>query len=477
MAKVNARIIEEARRRASTQRFTLADYCFDKQLAFINDPLRFKTAVCSRRAGKTVSCAADLVHTATHFEGDVAYITLNRITAKKIIWRELLSIIKKYKITAKVDNAELSITIPFGDRENVIYVSGAKDESEIEKFRGMKFRKVYIDECQSFRSYIKALVEDIIEPALTDYNGSLILIGTPGPVPGGYFYDASQSKGWGKHHWTMADNPFIKKQSGRDPIDIIKELAERRGLTISDPSIQREYFGQWIRDENSRVYKFNPDKNIIHLLPDNLEYIFGIDIGYNDADAIAVLGYNYETKCVYLIEEIITPKQDITSLVGQIKILRDKFNPIKMVMDAGALGKKIQEEILSRHSLPLEAAEKQRKHEFIALLNGDLGASMFKALPNTRFEEDSMKVTWDYDDPQKPRISDAVHTDIGDAVLYAWRAARHYLAEARVVPQARTAEEQVDAFWAAQEELLERKHSDIDDIRGSQEDADSLFED
>lgn len=339
----------------------------------------------------------------------------------------------------------------------------------------MKFRKVYIDECQSFRKYIKALVEDIIEPALTDYNGSLILIGTPGPVPAGYFFEASQNKAWGQHHWTMADNPWIEKQSGRKPIDIITELATRRGLTISDPSIQREYFGQWIRDENSRVYKFNPDRNICHLLPDKLEYIFGIDIGYVDCDAIAVLGYNFESKTVFLVEEIITQKQDITSLVGQIKVLREKYKPIKMVMDAGALGKKIQEEILSRHALPLEAAEKTRKHEFIALLNGDLQAGMIKALPNTRFEEDSMKVTWDYEDPQRPKISDAVHTDIGDAVLYAWREARHYLWEAKVEGPAPGTDAYMEHYWDGIAQDLARASDGLNDIMGSQEDMDSII--
>lgn len=473
---MSQKILEELKRRTAPK-FTLSEYCFDKQLTFITDPNRFKTAVCSRRAGKTISCAADLMHTVLTQAGDVAYITLNRVTAKKIIWRELLALIKTYKITAKVDNAELSISVPFGDRENIIYVSGAKDETEIEKFRGMKFRKVYIDECQSFRKYIQALVEDIIEPALTDYNGSLILIGTPGPVPAGYFYEASQNRNWGQHHWTMSDNPWIEKQSGRKPIDIIKELAERRGLTISDPSIQREYFGQWIRDENSRVYKFNPDKNICHLLPDKLEYIFGIDIGFIDSDAIAVLGYNWDSKTVYLVEEIITPKQDITSLVGQIKVLREKYKPIKMVMDAGALGKKIQEEILSRHALPLEAAEKTRKHEFIALLNGDLQASMFKALPNTRFEEDSMKVTWDYDDPQRPRISDAVHTDIGDAVLYAWREARHYLWEAQVVGPAPGTDAYMEQYWDGIASQMERASTSEDSLIASQEEMDSIIGD
>ena len=76
------------------------------------------------------SYAADLISTALNYPGDVVYITLDRKTAKKILWRTLLQIIKQYNLQAKIDNTELIITFPNG---NNIYVSGAKDSSEIEK--------------------------------------------------------------------------------------------------------------------------------------------------------------------------------------------------------------------------------------------------------------------------------------------------------------------------------------------------------
>lgn len=429
-AQLKAELAKRAKAAAAVKPFIIEQFCFDKQIVFIRDPARFKVAVCSRRGGKSTACAADLINTAVTEKGDVAYLTLSRITAKRIIWRELLKINKEYGLQGEADNADLSLKMPNG---NIIFVSGAKDASEAEKWRGLAFRKVYIDESQSFRAYIKDLVEDILEPALTDYNGSLILIGTPGPVPAGFFYDASKNAAWSHHHWTMQENPFIKIKSGREPLAIIQELAARRGLLITDPSIQREYFGKWEKDENSRVFKFDAARNLVYTLPETLTYIFGIDIGYRDADAIAVLGYSHRTGEVYLVEEKITTKQDITSLVGQIKELQAKYRPVKLVMDAGALGKKIQEEIMMRHQLPIEAADKHRKLEYIAILNDDLKTGKFKVVPNTRFEEDSALVQWDYDDPQKPKISDVYHTDIGDAVLYAHREAKHYFKETVIV--------------------------------------------
>lgn len=420
---LKAELKKRSEAKSQERKFTLEDFCFDKQLAFINDSARFKTAVCSRRSGKTIACAADLMHTALTQKGDVAYITLSRINAKRIIWRELLKINKEYNLGGHPDNTDLSLHMKNG---NIVYVSGAKDSSESEKFRGLSFRKVYIDESQAFRAYIAELVEDIIEPALTDYYGSLILIGTPGPIPAGYFYDASHNPTWSHHHWTMQQNPHIKLKSGKEPLEIIQELAARRGLTMQDASILREYFGQWIKDLDSLVFKFDNIANICLDIPKNLTYIFGIDIGYKDADAIAVLGYSHFTGKVYLVEELVTTKQDITGLVGQIKSLQEKYKPVKMVMDAGALGKKIQEEIRIRHQLPIEAADKHRKFEYIALLNDDLRSGKFQAYPGSRFAEDTNLVQWNYDDPTRPKISDVYHTDIGDAILYAHREAKHY---------------------------------------------------
>lgn len=437
---------------APARPFVLEEFCFDKQLAFVKDPARFKTAVCSRRSGKTVACAADLLHTAQSLPGDVLYLTLNRRSAKRIIWRELVNLNKAYAIGAKEDNTDLTLTLPRG---NMIHVSGAKDEAELEKYRGMALRKVYIDEAQSFRPYIKELIEDIIEPALTDYYGSLVLIGTPGPIPAGYFYDVTRANGWSHHHWTMQENPHIRLKSGKEPLEIIHELAERRGMTLNSPSILREYFGQWVRDADSLVYQFNPAKNI-HTgpLPSDLRYVFGIDIGYRDADAIAVLGYSAEQRAVFLVHEYVKSKTDITTLVEEIKRLQSLYDPVKMVMDAGALGKKIQEEIRLRHALHLEAAEKVRKAEFITLLNDDLRTSKFKAFTGSRFEEDSYLLQWDLESEGALKVSKNYHSDIADAILYAWRECRHFY-ERDAAPVPKTVDQVVEEYWAREAEKME----------------------
>jgi hypothetical protein len=416
----------------TANRFKVEDYCFDKQIAFKRDPARFKVAVCTRRAGKTVECAADLIETATEFRDIVClYITLSRKSAKKIIWKDLLKILNEKKIPHKLDNTDLSITLL--DTNSIIYVSGAKDKSEIEKFRGLSIKLCYIDECQSFRSYIEDMVDDVISPALFDHNGTLCLIGTPGPVPSGYFYNCFMSKAWSAHSWSLFDNPWIKKKSGKDPRILLNEELERRGVTIDDPKIQREFFAKWAVDTDALIFKYNSALNdfiIANLKRDhNWEYVIGVDIGHDDADAIAVLGWHKHRKQVYLIKEDLMPKQTITDLSEKINAFVKEFDPLRVVMDTGGLGKKIALEINRRYESMVSPAEKVRKFEYIELLNTAMRKGNFFAEKKSAFAQDCFLVEKDFDKSKVDKIvvSDRYHSDICDAVLYAYRECLHWL--------------------------------------------------
>lgn len=418
---------EEAKRQASAPIFNIEEYCFPEQIKFIKDPAKYKTAVCSRRAGKSIACAADLINTCLENDNiNCLYITLSRKSAKNIIWNNLLEILDTYEITYQVNNTDLIIKFK---NKSTIYISGAKDESEIKKFLGLALFKVYIDEAQAFRPYIKSLIDDVISPALIDYNGYLILIGTPGPVPVGAFYESSHSSEWSNHKWTMKENPWIEKKSKKSFDEILADELKRRGVDAQDPSVRREIFGEWAHDEQSLVYKYSDHINhfeFAEIENGNYDYVFGVDIGYEDSDAIAVLKYSHDTGKCYLVYEDLKRHQTISELAARVKELEALYKPVKMVMDAGALGKKIQHELLVRFGLNLEAADKNRKFEFIELLNNDLRTGNLFARKDSQFAEDCKLVQWDRSNPQKPKISDRYHSDINDAVLYSWRLCKHY---------------------------------------------------
>lgn len=456
--------------------FRIEEFCFSEQIAFIRDEATYKTAVCSRRAGKTIACAADLLDTALRKPKAASlYITLSRLNAKRIIWAEVLEINRSYKLGGVPHETELSLKFPNG---HIIYFSGAKDRSEVEKYRGFPLVKVYIDEAQAFRSYIASLVDDVLSKSLFDYDGTLCLIGTPGPVPVGYFYDSSVSKQWSHHGWTMLQNPWLEKKSGKPAMELIMRDCKRMGVLPSDPKIQRECFGRWVTDTNSLVFKYDRDVNHFESWEPNqrASYVIGIDLGYDDADAIAVIGWNPslthpgakpEPAANYLVYETTTKKQGITELAAQISALVDKFNPISIVIDSGGLGKKIAEELRRRFGLPIKSAEKSRKFEYIELLNDAMRTKKFFARANGIFAQDCSLVEYDKNKSSGDKyvVSDSYHSDIADAVLYAFRDSLHYITEQAeiVVPKPHTEEWLKLQEQIIEEALLRELKQDADD--------------
>lgn len=413
-------------------RFNIRNFLFKEQLDFVLDPAPFKTAVCSRRSGKTVACAADLIDTAINHASVIClYITLSRNNAKKIVWNEIIRINRIYQLNGHIDNTELSIKFP---NQSTIYLSGAKDKGEIEKFRGLPLKKCYIDEVQSFRQYIRDLIDDVISPALMDYAGSLCLIGTPAPVPNGYFYECSNSDTWSHHAWTFWQNKFISDKSGLSHSEILERELKRRGVTRDDPSIQREFFGRWVLDTNSLVFRYSPDINHyldLPILPKEWNHIIGVDVGLNDADAICVIAYNRNYPTAFLVYEDVETKQGVTELAHKLEAAVKKYKPDQIVMDTGGLGAKIAEELRRRYSLPIKAAEKVRKFEYIELLNDAMRTGRFMAKKESKFAEDCMLIEWDLDKttPDKRKVSDRFHSDIADSVLYAFRESYHWISE------------------------------------------------
>jgi len=411
-------------RRERQKNFSIRKLCFDKQRDFLLDPNRFKLAYCSRRSGKTYGCGADLLDTCTTVAGaQVLYITLSRLSAKKIIWRQLLELNEVYKLGGIPKLGDLSISFPHNN--SILYLSGAKDSSDIEKFRGMNLHKVYIDEAQSFKSYLIDLIEDILEPCLWDYQGTLSLIGTPNSACKGTFFEACHNKGifknWSVHKWNIIDNtelPFLKE--GLTIEQFMQNELTRKNIDPSDPSYQRETLGRWVRSEDSLVFHLDSNNLYDNAPPICEDYIMGCDIGFNDHDSIVILGW--KDGIIYVVDEWHKSQITISEFAKEIRRMDEKWKPIKKVIDSGALGKKITEEIRVRFGINLIAAEKQRKYEFIELVNSDLKQNVIKLRKDSEVVQELELLQYD----SKGKIDERFTDDLVDSFLYAYREARHF---------------------------------------------------
>lgn len=364
------------------------------------------------------------------------YVTLSLKNAKRLVWPALKRLNREYNLGGKPNDSEGYMRFPDLQGEPHIFLGGMKDAEEIEKIRGIEggVKRFVIDEAQSARpSILRELIDDVIEPSLFDYDGELTVIGTPGPVPAGYFYDIDVGKerdGWDHFFWSLRQNPWLAKKSGKSTDVMIAELLARRKWSEEHPTFRREYLGEWVNDPDALVFKWNAQRNGIDALPDfttgGWRFVIGVDLGFSDADAIAVLGWRQHDDSVYLVAEYVRPKQGMTALMDELKKHVARWKPIKVVMDLGGLATKAVEDFRSQFQLPLHAADKNRKLDHIELLNDAMLTGRFKALRDSRMGQDSMLVQWDADKLAKGerKVARLPHSDIADAVLYAYMETR-----------------------------------------------------
>lgn len=418
--------LDEQMKLMAMPKFVLETFLFKEQLELVKDPSKFATAVCSVRAGKTISCAADLINTALTMPRTVGlYITLARSSAKRIIWPELHKINREFKLEGIPNESDLSFKFPNG---SIIYCSGASDSAEIEKFRGLSnVALAYLDESQAFRSHIKELVEEILIKRLYDTNGRLRLIGTPGPIPAGYFHDASHSPKWSHHAWTLHNNPWIERKSGCTVQQLIQQDCERKGVTLDDPSIQRECFGRWILDASSLLLNYNPALNHFDDLPKGkYNYILGMDFGFDDADSFSVLAWSDLSPNTYLIDEVVIAGQTYDQMAKVIDDLFKKYDFCKVMADPGGGGKKLIESLKQRYPIPLEPADKLGKIANYGLLNNALRSGRFFAKKTSRFAQDCNILEKDKNKSTPDKTIVKGHSDAVDSCLYAFKESPAY---------------------------------------------------
>jgi hypothetical protein len=452
-----ARAFHQAERAAAAQAaaplFCAAAVCFPQQLAFVNDLARFKVACCSRRAGKTVAAAVILLLSALASPGRTAlYITLTRKSGKRIVWNTLLQYNREFQLGGVPNRTDLTLELPNGA---TIWVGGAKDESQLDAYRGTAkgYSVVVIDEAQAFPEYLEQLIDEVLEPAIIETKGSIILIGTPGRVRAGYFYDilrtgaaellgpmnvqpandnagsdedgAKAANAWSVHHWTIYDNPHIA-----DVPDELARIRKRRRWSESHPTYQREYLGRWVAEHDALVYKYDPERNgydpaslpADHFDGPEWRFVHFADVGTVDADAVGTLAWRPDQPWVWLLpDEVIVRETGSIQLVTEMRRRWEQYKgrTVGFVYDPGGGGSKSAIDAQDA-GVPCEAADKREKVAGIDDINDDLLSGALRIPLNSQAAADASKVTWD-PKARGVKIAGKYHTDIWDGLVYGRR--------------------------------------------------------
>jgi len=441
------------------------------QTKFLDDSSRMKALLCTRRAGKSYAAGLMLLEAAYKNPGvSCLYVALTRASAKRIMWKDVLKEIDRAQgLGCRFNETELSATLPNG---SVIYMLGMDaDEQEKDKALGQKFMAVAVDEAASYNVDLREIVYDILKPATADYRGTIALIGTPGNMKRGLFFDLTKGQnpgepgqwekmGWSCYRWTTFDNPKLAEKWREE----IEDLKLANPLVEETPGFQQMYLGKWVVDDSKLVYRFDYDKNTFDELPvlnkgGRWHYVLGIDLGFNDPTAWVVCAYHDHDRTLYVLGAHKKAKCDITEVADQTRKLMGRFEFDRIVIDNA--NKQAVEEMRRRHDIPLTPAEKTGKADFIEIMNGEFASQYIKVHKKAAAPliEEYGQLIWD-ERSMRREEHPASPNHCADAALYAWRHCYQWVAEVRQNNGLKYGKSEADWMLLQEEQEMERLLAD-----------------
>ncbi len=479
----------------SDKEATLLRSCHPKQLAFVTDPGRRIAALVARGGGKTTGGRARLVRRMLRTpKAKCLFVATTRQQAEELMWPPLKELIEKLGIEATFNETKLRVT--FRRNGAQLRLVGADDKREIEKLRGIPHHEVGIDEGASYdTALLDNLINRIISPRLGDYGGCLWVIGTPGHVLSGLFYQVTRTgseisrkyedraspeyanwQRWSTHYWSLQDGaPYIGAMARLWAEALVNK--EANGWTDSNPIWRREYLGQWAADDTENVYRYrayaedgsewngwspeiNPITGIAILPASDWRFVYGLDMGHGDPMAVVIFAYSVSERIlrhVYGFERRGMYAKTIAELLLGPELNHEKPGglfgatgwPDAIVADTAGLGDAMLDELANVYGIRIAAAEKKNKFDAIELFNGDLVDGRIKILAGSLLEEQLLGLQWAEDQWGKIKENKAQANHSTDAAIYARRVALHQFKEEQPTPRpnpaARTDFQLVDA--------------------------------
>lgn len=438
------------------RRSSLFDSCFDKQRAPILHPSRQKAIITSRRAGKTNTVLRDIcIDASENPHSKYAYLALTGDSAVNIVWKELIFINDEHNLGLHLLRDSLLARFPNG-AELTLY--GVNDVRWLNRFRGAKYRRIVIDEAGEYTINLRDFILQIIRPTLTDQLGTLWLIGTPGHILSGYWYDITRPEeelrepGWMTFQWNIVDNPHIAKQWD---IELSQMLSDYGTSLYTMPWFIREWMGQWCVDTTDNVYLFDPAKNTTdaYTRSPSDRFILGVDPGYSDAAGFAVASYSDLHDSIVYVDAFHQKGMLMDAIAGKIEEYRAAYPGIRILGDPASL--RIMSELRERYHIPIENAEKDKKQQAIRVMNNDFARGKIKLkLPECQdYAEEISDLKKRHKKSGEWEEHERQPNDICDAALYAHRACYHY----RFKPPVVRAERESPAYYAEVADKLKRQ--------------------
>lgn len=295
-----------------------------------NDKAKYQIVVAGRRVGKTeLACWRLLINALTDGitdkDAERFYVAVTQKQAKRNMWGKLHQL--GASVIAKSHINDLEVTLINGQR---ISLQGADNP---EPMRGVKLADLVLDEYADMRPYV---LEEILEPALADYDTGYLMIGTP--KGRNHFYEEYVKAELGDdpmycaYTFTTYDNPHISR-----------EFLERKKRTMSTHAFKQEFEASF-ESVGSMIFneewvQFYTDK------PVQGQWYIAIDLaGFEEVgkkntsrnlDSSAIACVFVDNKGHWYVDDIITGRWTLDETARRIFDAVEKYKPTKVGIEKG----------------------------------------------------------------------------------------------------------------------------------------------
>ena len=307
----------------------------DWQKQVWNSEAKFKVVAAGRRCGKTELAAYRLLYNALTdgiLDKDAArfYVAPTQQQARKVMWGKLHELAQLEDGTSLIVNAHinnLEITLINGQ---VISLQGA---DRPETMRGVKLADLVLDEYADMKPYV---LDEILMPALSDYDAGYLMIGTP--LGRNHFYeeylkaDLGDDPEYAAWQFTTKDNPFIDKK-----------LLERRKKQLSNHAYKQEFEASF-SSQGSELFKEEWVQYYTET-PARGSWFISIDLaGFEEVgkrnntrnlDSTAISCVFVHEDGSWYVEEIVKGRWTLDETAWTIFELIEKYRPLKVGIEKG----------------------------------------------------------------------------------------------------------------------------------------------
>lgn len=301
------------------------------QIALINavNKYRFVCAALSRRQGKTY-IANIIGQVVALVPGSDILIMSPNYSLSQISWDLQRELIKKNQLETVVDNKKDKI-IELTNGSTIRMGSINQVDSSV----GRSYDLIIFDEAALVDG--KDAFERALRPTLDRPGSRAIFISTPRGKSNWFaeYYERGfdpKFPEWCSIKATYKDNPRMTQND----IDEAKS-------TMSEALFKQEYEADFNTYEG-QIWNLQ-DKHIIgnplcpiKEIPDRsrLDVIGGLDMGYKDATAFVIVGYDYETETFYILDEYQESEKVTSHYAEQIKKISSRWDPDFIFIDSAA---------------------------------------------------------------------------------------------------------------------------------------------